>query len=407
MKILIYAHFYYPEVGAASLRMQYFVNALKNDNNEIKIIAPLPNYPLGYIYKGFSKFFQKDEKRGIIYLPIYLPKKHSLIKRGLSYFSFFCSSFFYTLFSSYKADIIISSSPPISTSFAAALISKLKGIRFIIDLRDIWPDIGIELGLLKRKSVINILTKIEKFILRTASVILVTAEGDKANIVKKGIDEEKIKVIYNGADSSVFKPVNESDKLSIREKYRIPINKIVLIYFGSFNYGMNDIDLLGNVLSKLDHDKENIFFVAIGNGDNLNDFLMKIKGKINFLHLDSMSIEEIAKLVAASDLSLIPRKKILIDTGGNTPVKIFESWAAGVPVLLSADLESETAKIFKKCEAGVLVEPGNEEEYLQTLEKLIVDPVLSALGKKGRPFVIENFDRMKQAEKLTSIIKEI
>jgi len=407
MKILIYTHFYYPEVGAASLRMQYFVKTLEDDTNEIRIITPLPNYPQGKIYRGFSKFYKKNEEKNIIHLPIYLPKKHSVLKRGVSYLSYLFSSFFYTLFSTFKPDIVIASSPPISTALGAALISKIKRSKFILDLRDIWPDIGIELGLLKRKSIISMLTKIERFILNSASTVLVTAKGDKRNIQTKGVAESKIKVIYNGADTETFKPMNEDEKNNIRKKYNIPLNRIVLIYFGSFNYGMNDIETLGNTLSKLKHKKGKIFFIAIGDGDNLEEFINKIKSNVDYKHLSSLNTGEIAKLISASDLSLIPRKKIQNDTGGNTPVKIFESWAAEIPVLLSVNVESEAAKIFNECNAGVLVEPGNEEEYLLTLEKLIDDPNLENLGKAGRPFVVENYNRMKQAEKLRLIIKEI
>jgi len=396
MKILIYTHFYYPEVGAASLRMQYFVKTLEQDANEIRIIAPLPNYPQGKIYKGFSKFFDKNEGKNIIYLPIYIPKKHSVLKRGVSYLSYLFSSFFYNLFSTFKPDIIIASSPPISTALGAALISKIKRSNFILDLRDIWPDIGIELGLLKRKSIISMLTKIERFILKTASAVLVTAAGDKKNIENKGVNENKIKVIYNGADTETFKPVNEDEKNNIRKKYDIPLNKIVLIYFGSFNYGMNDIETLGNTLSKLNNKNGKIFFIAIGDGDNLQEFINKINGNIEYKHISSMNTEEIA-----------PRKKIQNDTGGNTPVKIFESWAAEIPVLLSTNVESEAAKIFNECKAGVLVEPGNEGEYLRSLEKLIDDPNLKNLGDAGRPFVVANYNRMKQAEKLRLFIEEI
>jgi glycosyltransferase involved in cell wall biosynthesis len=407
MKILIYSHFYHPEVGAASLRMQYFVKAIEQDANEIRIIAPLPNYPKGKIYKGFSKFFDRNVKKNIIYLPLYIPKKHSVLKRGVSYLSYLFSSFFYTLFSTFKPDIVIASSPPISTALGAAFISKIKRSKFILDLRDIWPDIGIELGLLKRKSIISMLTKIERFILNSASTVLVTAKGDKRNIEKKGVAENKIKVIYNGADTETFKPVNEDEKNNIRKKYNIPLNRIVLIYFGSFNYGMNDIEILGNTLSKLTHKKEKIFFIAIGDGDNLEEFINNINNTIEYKHISSLDTEEIAEILSTSDLSLIPRKKIQNDTGGNTPVKIFESWAAGIPVLLSVNFESEAAKIFNECNAGVLVEPGNEDEFLQALEKLIDDPNLKNLGDAGRSFVLENYNRTKQTEKLRLIIEDI
>lgn len=407
MKILIYSHFYFPEVGAASIRMQYFVKTLEQDANEIRIITPLPNYPHGEIYRGFSKFFHKDDKRNIIYLPLYIPKKHSVLKRGVSYLSYLLTSFFYTLFSSFKPDIIIASSPPLSTAFGAALISKIKKSKFILDLRDIWPDIGIELGLLNKTFIINRLRQIELYMLNRASFIIVTAEGDNENLLRKGVKEKKINIIYNGADPDIFKPLNATEKCEIRAKYNLPEDRIILIYFGSFNYGMNDIELLGNVFSEMGNYREKFLFVAVGNGDNKNDFLKKIKDKIEIQHHDSLDSIDLAKLIAASDISLIPRKGIKHDTGGNIPVKCFESWASDVPVLISANKESEIARIFNKCSGGMLVNPNDVQEYKNSLVKMITNNELKNLGLKGRLYVEENFDRVKESGKLYSLIQKL
>jgi glycosyltransferase involved in cell wall biosynthesis len=407
MKILIYSHFYYPEVGAASLRMQYFVNALKSAGYEIKVISPLPNYPKGKIYSGFSKIFQKDTQNNIDYLPIYVPKKHSILKRGASYLSYFISSFLYSSFSSFKPDIVFTSSPPIFTAFGAAIVSSLKGAKLILDLRDIWPDIGIELNLLKRPYVIKILKKVEQFILNKASSIIVTAEGDKFNLERKGVPNSDISVIFNGADLGIFQPLSPSEINKLKMKYEIPLQKTVLIYFGSFNYGMNDIELLADVLSGMEHCKESFVFIAVGEGDNKGDFIRRIENKINYIYFESLNSNELASLIAVADISLIPRKKLEQDTGGNTPVKCFESWASEVPVLLSANKESEITKIFTESEAGKYVQPDNPNEFKNALLELMNNSQLRELGIKGRKFVEDKFDRTIQAQKLLSIIDEL
>ena len=407
MKILVYSHFYYPEVGAASLRMQYFVNALKSAGYEIKIISPLPNYPKGKIYSGFSRYIQKDLQNNIVYLPLYVPKKHSILKRGASYLSYFISSFLYSSFSSFNPDIIITSSPPIFTAFGASIISSIKGAKLILDLRDIWPDIGIELNLLKKPVVINILKKVEHFILNKASSVIVTADGDKNNLIEKGLVESNISVIYNGADLSIFKPLNPSEINEIKIKYEIPLKKTILIYFGSFNYGMNDIELLSNVLIDMEHCRETFYFIAVGDGDNKDEFLSRIENKIDYRYFESIESTELAKLIAVSDISLIPRKELKSDTGGNTPVKCFESWASEVPILLSANKESEITKIFMECKAGKYVQPSNPLEFKTALLELMKNLQLKDLGRNGRKFVEDKFDRRVQSQKLLSIIEKL
>ncbi len=404
MKILFYSHFYKPETGAASVRADYFVKALKETGHEVLVVAPKPNYPIGKIFDGFKgKLIVKNERENVIYLPIWFVGTHSPIGRLFSYLSYFKFSLIYLLFNNYKPDIVISSSPPIFTSLAALIYSKIKGSKFIFDIRDIWPDIGVELEILKNKVFINGLSRIEKYLLKNSDKIIVTAEGDKKNIINKIKKSDKCEIIYNGADTDIFKPITEGEKQNIRKKYNLPVDKKIIIYFGSYNHGMNDIEILGEFLTSDSFIRKNIYFLSIGSGDNLEILIQKIDNKISYTAIDSLPMVDVAKLVAVSEISIIPRKGIKKDTGGNIPVKCFESWAAGVPVLLSNIEDAEVSDIFRKCGAGVMVNAGNVEALLDGLNRLLQNN-LSDLGIKGRRFVIENYDRRRQTEKIADIL---
>jgi len=404
MKILYYSHFFKPETGAASVRADYFVKSLRNAGHEVLVISPKPSYPLGKIFDGFKgKIVVKNETENITYLPIWFVGSHSLIGRLLSYISYFKFSLIYILFNSFKPDVVISSSPPIFTSLAALIYSKIKKAKFIFDIRDVWPDIGIELGILTNEYYIKGLSKIEKYLLKNSHKIIVTANGDKQNILSKIDEIDKCEIIFNGADTEVFKPIDELEKTEIRKKYKIPTEKKVIIYFGSYNHGMNDIEILGEFLSDNRFSEQNFHFLSIGSGDNLENIINQIKNKISFTTIKSLPMEEVAKLVAATDISIIPRKNIKNDTGGNIPVKCFESWACGIPVLLSNIEDAEVSEIFKKCGAGILVEPNNVDALVNGIE-LLCQNDLKEIGIKGRNFVIENYDRRMQSKKLNNII---
>lgn len=404
MKILFYSHFFKPETGAASVRADYFVKALRSVGHEVLIVSPKPNYPLGKIFNGFNKkLIVKNEEDNIIYLPILFVSSHSAIGRLFSYISYFKFSLTYLIFKNYKPDIVISSSPPIFTSLAALIYSKIKGSRFIFDIRDVWPDIGVELGILTNKFSINGLSIIEKYLLKNSDKIIVTAEGDKQNILNKIEISDKCEIIYNGADTEIFKPISKTEKENIRNKYDIPADKKVIIYFGSYNHGMNDIEILGDFLTHEKFVSKDIHFLSIGSGDNLERLINKIAGNISYTSIYSLPMEEVAELVAASEISIIPRKSIKKDTGGNIPVKCFESWASGIPVLLSNIEDAEVSEIFKKCGAGILVDADNVEALVNGLDDLLYKD-LKELGNMGRSYVIENFDRRKQSDKLLGIL---
>ncbi len=406
MKILIYTHFFKPESGAASVRIQYLVNAIKKAGFEYFIIAPYPNYPQREIFKSLNlKDLEKIES--IKYLPAYFPKKDTPISRMLSYFTFMITSMFYSIFFLPKFDVIINSSPPIFTSLAAAIVSKIKGSKFIWDIRDIWPDIGIEIGILKNGFVIKVMQIVEKFLLKNSDYITVTANGDKENLIKKNYPYKKIITLYNGADTELFKPLNENDKTKIKQEYSIPMNKKVFIYFGSFNYGMNDVGLLSGSLAEMKSLSDKFHLILIGDGNSRKEFIGKIKGKIEFTYFNNLDKSEIAKIVASSDWSLIPRKFIENDTGGNIPVKCFESWSCGVPVLLSGIKGTEVQKIFESINLGKFIIPNDKDELKKTITEILDFEIPETIKKNGRDFVIQNYDRNVQSLKLIEIIKAL
>ncbi|MBZ0182343.1 MAG: glycosyltransferase family 4 protein [Melioribacteraceae bacterium] len=406
MKILIFSHFFKPESGAAPVRIQYLVEAIKNAGFDYFIISPYPNYPDRNLFKNLNlKDLEAKEK--IKYLPAYFSKNDSPINRMISYFTYMITSVFYALFFLPKFDVVINSSPPITTSFAACFYSKIKGSKFIWDIRDIWPDIGIEIGIIKNNFVIKILRSIENFLLKYSSYITVTANGDKENLINKGYNEEKIITLFNGADTNLFIPISGDSKLEVRKKYLIPTDKKVLIYFGSFNYGMNDVGLLSDSLAEMKLESDKFHLLLIGDGNSRKDFIKKIDGIVEYTYINNLPKEEIAKLLASSDWSLIPRKFIMNDTGGNIPVKCFESWSCGIPVLLSSIDGTEVKRIFDTVGLGKFIQPNDKEILKKSLIEILDEEICDELKNKGREFVILKYDRTKESEKLIKIIKDL
>ncbi|MBL1213611.1 MAG: glycosyltransferase family 4 protein [Ignavibacteriae bacterium] len=407
MKVLLYSHFYYPEVGAASTRMQYFVKSLKAAGHDVKVVTPLPNYPSNKTYAGFENINRPITKDEVTYLPIYSSENHSIYKRLYSYINYFFVSLKFVLFNNYKPDLIISSSPPLFTPFAAMIAAKVKGAKFILDVRDIWPDIGIELGLLNKKIYIWGLRLIEKMIMKGASFITVTAEADKENLVSKKVDEKKIFVLYNGADTKLFKASYNSTRDKIKNSFNLPDNKQIVLFVGSFNDGMNDIRNLGKALANFDTKSNNCHFVFAGDGSNRKEFFSELNGSTDYTYLGLLELDELSKLLSVADLNLVPRKMNKKNIGGNIPVKCFESWASEIPVLISAEKNSEIAKIFEQCNAGILIEPNDAESFRSSLEKILKENNLKEMGRRGRELVEKYYDRNKQSDKLTEIISKL
>lgn len=408
MRILFYLHFYYPEVGAASLRAQYFVNALEEAGHIVTIITPKPNYPAGKVYKGFEKKPWKTIKRkNVIYLPIFSPKKQSLITRIISYATYFIVSLVYTFLLKKNYDLIISSSPPMSTALSAVLFSKYKNKELILDVRDLWPDIGVELKIIENKYIIRLLKQLDRFILNNVNHIIAPLANFKDRLLIKN-EKLKITTIFNGADTNIFKPLSSEEKRNkIRQHYNLPLDKKIFIYFGFFNFGMNDVDTLATSLTKLDSNNSDIYFLFIGGGAKKGEFIEKIKHHIEFSFFESMGPSEIAKILPACDLSLIPLKKIDKNTGGFIPVKCLESWSAGLPVLLASSGDKEIELIFQESKGGFIIPAGNSDALTAKMIEICNMENLRELGISAREYVIRNFDRKTESRKILGILEEI
>lgn len=406
MKILLYTHFYYPEVGAASIRMQYFVAALRNAGNEVKVVAPRPNYPQGKVYEGYNKFYFNDIENNVVYLPVYSSKKFSVLKRALTYISYLVSSIIYNIFNTYKPDVIISSSPPVPTTFAAVLVSKIKRRPIILDIRDLWPDIGIELGIIKSDFLIKLFKKVDHFILKNSDQISVPLEGFMDVFIRKGVPEDNITVIYNGADINIFKPKNAIEKNKTREQFNLPCDKKIVVYFGFFNFGMNDIETLNKAFLLLADKKDDIHILLLGDGAQRESFISSLEGKIGFTYIPPQPQNKVAEIISACDLSVVPLKKVENNTGGFIPVKCLESWASGVPVIMSINKDVVIEKMFNKSNAGTIVSAGDEVLLAEGIINVLLNQNTIELGMNGRNYVTSRFNRIAESNKLNSIIEK-
>src|SRR5699024_10989374 len=198
---------------------------LKKLEHELDVLNGFPKYPTGKKEPRYKrKFYMEDEIDSIKVHRYYVfsSPKRTKLNRALNYFTFMVSSMFFS-FKKQKYDVIIASSPPIFIGVSAYVISSIKRIPLVFDVRDIWPDIASEMGAIKKESwTYKILDKLSNFIYKKAKMITIVTKGKKEKLKSKGIEENKIKVISNGFDKEFLE--NEIDmelvkKYNMKEKF--------------------------------------------------------------------------------------------------------------------------------------------------------------------------------------------
>ena len=389
-----------------------FQKGLKSRGFDVTVLTALPNYPTGRIFDEYrGKVEDWDENEKILRTHIFPFKRKSAALRLITYLSFLNSS--QTIekkrFPEGSFDIVIASSPPLFVGQAGSNIAKRHGAKFIFDVRDVWPDVAVNMGLLPRRgTVARWLGAINRRILKNADLVLVTNCSDMETIASKGYPREKIIKIPNGANLEIFKPlpVNESAQL---KKQKSLDGKFVICYSGSLNRGMNDVNAFVPLMSKLKDDKD-ISLLLIGDGENLGEIRDSTarQNLTNIIFLNTQTIEELGITLNTVDLGLIPRKALSTGKSGGLPVKMFECWALGKPVLMAAGRNTEERTLLEDVRGGIAVDPGDIDAMASAISQLKNNPKLtSELGQNGRRAVVEKYSREPALERLVDALKKL
>jgi glycosyltransferase involved in cell wall biosynthesis len=399
VKILFLTDNFYPEVNAPANRTYEHCLEWAKSGADITVITCVPNFPKGVVFDGYkNKLYQTEMINGIRVIRVwtYITANEGTLKRILDYLSFAIMAFFVSLCK--KTDVIIATSPQFFTAIAGAFSAIFKRKPWIMEVRDIWPESIVAVGAMKNKFIITFLEKIEKWLYRRASKIIVVTDSFKKDIIGKGIIENKIEVVKNGAYLDKFKPIEKDNKLINQLNLE---GRFIVAYFGTLGMA-HKMDFIIKAAKKVTD--KNIMFLIIGDGAEKEN-LLKLKNLINannVMILPSVSKNDIAKYISIIDVALVNLKKS--ETFKSViPSKIFENAAMNKPILLG--VEGESKEIIELYQAGLCFVPENEEDFLKKLHLMKI----ASLENKfliGCQTLSKDFDRIKLAGNMLKIIKK-
>ncbi len=401
MKILFITDNFTPEVNAPATRTYEHAQEWIKMGVDVTVITCVPNFPNGKVFDGYeNRFYQKEYIDGIEVIRVwsYMSINIGFFKRVADYISFSITSFLVGLFQ--NADIIIATSPQFFTTWSAYLLNKVKGIPWIFELRDIWPESIQSVGAIRYQRVINILEKIELGLYRDSNGVIAVTDAFKRNLINRGIDKDKISVITNGSNIELFhireKDVELLERLNLKDKF-------IIGYIGT--HGMaHSLDFIVKSISKIDDDTIHFLFIGDGAMKQIIIDLAKELNLKNITFLDPITKKEVPKYLSIVDVSLAPLKKS--DTFKSViPSKIFEASAMRKPTLLG--VEGQAKEIIEKYGAGVCYEPENEKDFIDKVYLLKNDKNLYNSCKKGCMELALKFDRKVLAYKMLNIIKNM
>ena len=404
LKILYISQYFPPEMGAPSARIHELSRRWVAQGHQVTVITGFPNHPTGIIPENYSQhIYKQEELDGIRLIRTYIfpTANKGFIKRILSYLSFMLSSVLLGAWRSGRPDVIVATSPQFFVGVAGYLMSLVKWRPFIFEVRDLWPESIVQLGMLKNKMAIRILEYIEVFLYRRARGIIVVAESSIPILNRKGIASSKIDVVKNGVDLQLFDVAKTGQ--GVRRQIQLD-SKIVVSYIGT--HGLSHA--LDKVIecAALMHDEPKIQFLLIGEGAEKENLQQQAKalGLRNVTFLNQVDKQVLPNYYAASDLVLVTLRDLELFRCV-IPSKIFEIMAMARPIIISVD--GEAREIIERADAGVFIEPENPQALRSAILAFQKDPdVLLAKGRNGRRFVETSFNRQKLADQFLQYIQK-
>ncbi len=404
MKILFLTDNFPPEVNAPASRTFEHCREWVRHGHDVTVITGAPNFPKGKVFDGYkNKLWQEERMEGIRVIRVwtYITANEGFQRRILDYLSFMFSACVASLFVR-RPDIVIGTSPQFFTACAAWAVSVVKRRPFVFELRDLWPESIRVVGAMKNQRILDLLEKLELFLYRRAFRVISVTHAFKRDLVHRGIEPHKIRVVTNGVDVSRFKPQPPDEKLV---KDLSLEGRFVAGYIGTHGLAHALETVLEAAAMAQAEGDQSIAFILLGDGARKEVLKSKAAamGLTNVRFIDSVGKDEVPRYWALLDAAIIHLKRTpLFETV--IPSKLFECMGMGIPILHG--VAGESADIVEREQVGIPFPPEDAGALLQGIRKLQSDAVVYGRFRDNCLKAAVNYDRTALALKMLDALQD-
>jgi glycosyltransferase involved in cell wall biosynthesis len=401
MKILLIHQYFLGKNQGGGSRFNEMAKTWSDKGHQVTVIGSWPDISgkKNPLYEGKYVFHEKDYYKNIDVFRCHVSPAYNVnfIGRLWAYFTFVFSSLWAGLFKvKGKYDVLVVTSPPLFVGISGYILSIFKRLPLIFEVRDLWPESAIDMGVISNPLLIKFSYWFEKTIYKKANLINVLTPAFREKLItNKNVPAEKIIYIPNAADFAVAENVAidfDAKKFRIDEGID---DKFVVTYIGAHGIANHLIQII-DAAEKLQD--TNVLFQLIGEGMTKDDLKEEVKARKlqNVRFIDRVTKPMAFKYILASDLGTSVLKKV--DTFKTIySNKTFDYMSCKKPILLAIDGVSRQL-VVENAQCGVYAEPENADEIAERVRQYIRgDFDLKEQGENGYYYAKEHFDREKLA----------
>ncbi len=391
MRILLLTDNFVPETNSPALRAYEHTRAWTTQGARVTVITTIPNFPTGRPLPPYrNRLYQKETIDGIEIIRVWslLAPNRGVFWRSLDFLSFAVSGFLAGLFR--RTDVILATSPQLLTAAAGCCLAIAKRRPWVFEVRDLWPDSIVAIGLMRENLFVRALRRLEAGLYRRASRIVAVSDGIRERLIARHVPAEKIGVVPNGVDlgraAAATGGADERKRLGLEGHF-------VLGYVGTHGMAQGLEVVLGAAQALRD---SNVHFLLVGDGARRDALMARARAmqlnNVTFIGL--VPLEKAAAYLCACDAVLIPlRRTTQIEI--TLPGKIFEAAAMGKPLIVSA--EGASADLVRRYGAGLVALPEDSAALANAIRRLIAEPELRKQLSQGGLALARDFDRARFA----------
>lgn len=393
--VLFFTQYFPPETGAAANRVEELTRRWADAGCDVTVVTSIPNYPEGEVYDGYTNDWHRIEERdGVtVHMVRAIPTSNAgLPRRAIKFLWFMLLSLVVGLRVSSSTDVVVATSPQPLTGLSAAAVSTVRRVPFVFDVRDLWPE-SITAAAGRFGTVLSVgVEAVVRLVYSSADRIVVVSRAFESEITERGISSGKIWYHPNGVDTSFITDLETATDLPEDVTAKLT-DTFVVSYVGTIgrSHGLTSVI---DAAQEIDEEEgyDDLLFVLVGYGADLDTLRERAdqKGLSNVVFTGRKPKEMVPSILDASNVSLVHLKsrklfELVI------PSKMFESMAAGLPIVLGVRGEAE--RILGEADAGIAVEPESPSEVARAVRKLYDEgDRRQKLGENGADFVTESFD---------------
>jgi glycosyltransferase involved in cell wall biosynthesis len=384
MRVLVFNHFAVPRGQPGGTR-------------HVELFTGLPGWSATVIASRLNLSTGRPQDPAPGFVPVrVIPYRRNGLSRVLNWISYAATATLAGLRQP-RPDVVYASSPHLLAGLAGWFVATVRRARFVLEIRDLWPQVLVDMGQLPETSLIyRLLTRVERFLYARADRIVVMATGSRPAVEAKGAAPEKIWYIPNAADPEDFRPTAAKDEL----RRRYGFTRFTAVYAGAHGPA-NGLGLLLNAAEQVrDLDLD---LVLVGDGVSKASLIADARARklTNVRFLAPVPKAEIPDLLHAADLGLHVLADVPLFQHAVSPNKVFDYLAAGLPVL--TNVPGVVAECVIGAGAGHAVPPdGLGAGLRRTVEQARIDggSELRRSGRNGKSWIAANQTRAMMRERL-------